>query len=239
MKKIIKFSMLFVFIFFINIVVKADTSCQSEELKRLKDLANNVEITYKENITEEKVGDNVFKDVNYSITVTNLNNNIKVMIIDDLMKDNYKEFKSNTNIATLNGFRSGEKVTLTIMAFVPNGCSGKTLLTRSINLPYYNIFSEGDECKAYPDFKYCTTWIENTISRDTFDSEFTKYTDSIKKNAETPNTEKGSNSLLSIILIIIVVLIALGIVFYVVYQKHQKKGISYKKIKGVKKYEKH
>lgn len=234
MRRIINLLVIFAFILFTNIIVKADISCQSEELKRLKSLANNVEISYKENIKEEKVGDNIFKDVSYSITAANLDKDIKVMIINDLMSDNYKEFKSNTNMATLNGFKSGEKVTITILAFVSNGCSGKTLLTKNINLPYYNIFSEEDACKEYPEFKYCTTWIENSVSRETFENELTKYIDSIKSNNRTFEEEKIVFKPLYII-VIAIVLVFIAIVVIVIIKKQKKKSIVYNKHKGSRK----
>ena len=156
--------------------VKADEKCQTSEYSRLKELAQKIEFDY----------DYILVDgvANFSIKAVNLNSDLKVIIIEDYYRDKYKEFKDNsTHIATLNGFKSGERVAVTIKAFVPNWCSGTTLLTKTVKLPYYNYFYDENECKGNEDFKYCKVLLDSNITQDTFNKEFEIYrTEKIKDN---------------------------------------------------------
>ena len=77
-------------------------------------------------------------------------------------------------------------------------------------MPYYNIFSEGEECKNYPDFKYCTTWMENAVSRDIFNSELEKYIAAGKTVVEPVNKEEKNNYVL--IIVVIGLIILLGVI---------------------------
>ena len=160
--------LLFVLLVFLTMNVKAVDKCEKDELARLKELAKKVEFDYDYKIVDEHAV--------FSIKAVNLNSNLNVRIIEDYYGDKYKEFKDNSNhTATLDGFKSGERVVVTIKGFVPNWCSGTTVLTKTIKLPYYNYFYDEEKCKGNEDFKYCKLLIDNNISQKTFDTQYNLY----------------------------------------------------------------
>lgn len=204
MKKLIKYSLVLLFVLMsINVYAK----CETSELERLKVLAEKVEFTY-----DYKIGN----DINFSITATNLNSELKVLIIEDYYMDDYQEFKYNKNKTyTLNNFKNNEKVLVTIKGYVKNECSGETVLTKYVNLPYYNNFASSQECKLYPDFKYCATLLENSINKETFDSELEKYLNSNLQEEEPPKVKEDGIFLYVVVGILFIVVLIIIIIMVV------------------------
>ncbi len=159
--------------------VKAADDCDSKEFARLKNLAKKIEFDYEYKLVNDKAV--------FSINAVNLNPELRVLIIDDYYNDKYQEFRDNSShTATLNNFEAGSKVIVTIKGFVPNWCSGKTVLTKTVKLPYYNYFYDEEKCSGHEDFKYCKLLIEKNITQKEFDKQYEDY---LKKN-EKP-TEPG------------------------------------------------
>ena len=196
--------------------VKAEESCAKDELNRLKELAKKVEFDY-----DYKMVDGIAK---FSIKAVNLNRDLKVLIIEDYFMDKYKEFKdNNAHTATLDNFASGEKVVITIKGFVPNRCSGKTVLTKTVKLPYYNYFYDADKCLGNEDFKYCKILIDTNINQTQFDQQFNAYLEA-KANVPQEVVPQKTNWKLIIIIgsIIVVLAILVAIVSFIV--KRRKKN---------------
>ena len=163
-------------------VKASDSDCDKKENARLKELANKVEFDYDYKLAGDKAV--------FSINAVNLNEELKVLIIKDYYNDDYKEFKDNsTHKDTLDGFESGEKVTITIKGYVPNWCSGKTMLTKTIRLPYYNYFYDEEKCKGNEDFKYCKQLIDSNITQSEFDKQFELYLKSKEPKEEPVDTK--------------------------------------------------
>lgn len=214
MKRLTNIFVLLLMILSMGIIVKADDdTCTKEELTRLKELAKKVEINYDYVLKEAKQNGEVIKYPDYfTLTATNLNSDLKVMIIENYYEGKYKEFTNGlATEATLKPFNEGEKVTVTIKAFVPNKCSGRTILSKVVKIPYYNRFSEEDICKEYPDFKYCSELTETTITLDKFNTEINKYINSLNVEEET---EKPNNSW-TLLIIIGGVIVGLGLIFVI------------------------
>ena len=187
MKKI-KYVLLAILMFVtINVQAASDT-CDSKELARLKELAKKIEFDYDYKLVNEKAI--------FSVNAMNLNSDLKVLIIDDYYSDKYKEFKDDntTHKGTLNDFQPGERITVTIKGFVPNWCSGKTVLTKIVKLPYYNYFYDEEKCRGYENFKYCKQLIDSNITQKEFDRQFELYKKNNSGN-DTPNkTASKDNS---------------------------------------------
>ena len=157
MLKFILFTLLF-------LSFNVDASCNRDELERLRQLAEKVEFTYQHKIEKVEEFDGVFDEITFDITALNLNSDLKVLIINDYYNDDYLEFKYNSNgYYTLTGFSNSQKVDVTFKAFVANECSGTTVYTKTINLPFYNTYLNTDECKQYPEFKYCKEYLDSQI----------------------------------------------------------------------------
>ena len=211
--------LLLILLVFLAVNVKAESKCEKTELTRLKELAKKVEFDYDYTLNNDQVS--------FSITAVNLNSELKVMIVEDYYLDKYKEFKnSSTHTATLDGFKSGEKVVITTYAFVPNSCSGTTVSTKTIKLPYYNYFYSEEKCKGNEDFKYCKLLINNNVSQEEFNIQYELYLKAKEEN-NTQEVVPPTNSwrLLIIISSIILVLIVLVIITMVIVRRRKKNSL--------------
>ncbi len=198
---------LFVLIMLFAINVKAENHCDSKELARIKEIAKKVEFDY-----DYKMEDN--KAV-FSISAMNLNDDIKVLIVDNYYNQNYREFKNEgSNKGTLNNFKEGERVSITISAYVPNWCSGKTVLTKTIKLPYYNYFYSEEKCKGYEDFKYCKQLIDSNITEESFENQLAAYKKTKEKNEEQKIEEEPS-AMRYIIIGVISLIVAVGAIILI------------------------
>jgi len=169
------------FLFFVIpfLDVKASEECTSSELKRLRELASNVSFTYDYEIIEQKYteyDEYTFKTAFYDITAFNFNNELKIRL------KGYDDLLFTENEPTIGSFAEGRTVPIEIVAYTKNLCSGKVLLTKNIKLPHVNMSSFYEECKDYPDFKYCREFANYDISRDEFLKELEEY----KKELDNP-----------------------------------------------------
>ena len=215
MKKIRYILLVILLLFCIN--VKAEDNCDSKEYNRLKELAKKIEFDYDYELVNGKAV--------FAINAVNLNSELKVLIIEDYYTDNYKEFKDNSNhIATLNNFEEGSKVVVTIKAFVPNWCSGKTILTKTVKLPYYNYVYNEEKCKGHEDFKYCKLLIDKSLTQEQFDKQYQEYLDNGKTDVKPENPTKEDNTKLYMIIGAGVLAVILTIVLVSSIIKRRKKN---------------
>ena len=117
-------------------------------------------------------------------------------------------------MASLDGFNEGEKVTVTINGYVNNACAGDTVLTKIINIPYYNYFSESEECGEHPDFKYCEKILPRFVDNKTIFAAYEKYLKGENVDEQDETTAKGFNK--EIIIIIVGVILSLIIVMILI-----------------------
>ena len=224
MKKI-----LFIFITFLlllSVNVHADDTCTKEELARLKELAEKVEINYDYEFKEVKQNGEILKYPIFSLTATNLNRELKVLIIENYLEQKYKEFKDgDKTTATIKDFKEGDKINITIKAFVPNKCSGKTVGSKTIKIPYYNRYSKEDICKSYPEFKYCSEFTEKIVTLNEFNNEMARYmiTKSVEQKIDVESEE--SWSLLMIIASVVGFLIIIVIITTIIVKKRRKNSL--------------
>lgn len=154
MKKIFLF-IFFMFIFASNVSAEA---CDAYDIKRLKELANGVEITYE--LQEPLVlEEGEVKDV-YKINVSGLTD--ELIIFNDIDNESYTV---NTNFNDYVFF--GGKKQLEIASV---NCSN-TLKKMTLKLPVYNYYSDGDFCSDSDNKKLsvCQQWVEEKISEKEFD----------------------------------------------------------------------
>lgn len=221
MKKIIcLISFLLMMIYIPN--VNALDECTSGEMKRLKELASNVEFKYEYDVIDNQMfadDEYIPKTAVYKITSYNLSGELKVRLVDD---DRNIYFTNNK--PTIDNFLNGEVVKVEISAYTKNLCAGKILRNVSIKLPYFNQYSLKEECIEYKEFKYCQEFGKYNIS----DSEFYSELENYKKNLE-----KGDNGNLGIdnindinpylIIGILVIFVVLGLVVFLIIKYTKKK----------------
>ena len=200
--------------------VKADEEpvCKKEEMARLKELAKKVEFDYDYKLVNDKAV--------FSITAVNLNDDLEVLIIDDYLSLKYQQFKDSGNgKGTLNNFKSGERVVVTIKGYVANWCSGKTVLTKTVKLPYYNYYYDAEKCKGNEDFKYCKQLIDSNITKESFDNEFALYLKNKESKSKGEEEEKSDNSILYIIIGVVSGIVAIGAIVMIISNTKKKNSL--------------
>lgn len=214
MKKVIYFSILFLLFSCLN--VYADDSCTKEELKRLKELATNVSFKYDYEIIDNYIYNNVsVKDASFSITGYNLHNDLKV-VYDDTLDDPWR-FTSKK--PTLTGFFGGVNVKINIYANTANYCSGKLLTSKTVKLPDFNTFSLREECKEYPDFKYCSEFGNFNITDEEFMSLLEEYKNEEEVKTIFGDEDSGFGDYLIYIIIAVVLILISGVVIVIIKKK--------------------
>lgn len=148
--------------------------CDYQRQAELSRLASNVQFNYTSEISN---------GLRFNLYITNLTNDL--YIVDDygnvFSGSGEKQFTYSSN--TISGFRNGAKVSFKFFSNDVN-CKGGFITTKYVNFPYFNSYSSLDECKQYPNFKYCQMWTNTSnLSLDQFQNEIQQYRrDSEKTN---------------------------------------------------------
>lgn len=211
-------------IFFIVVNVKAIDSCTTEEMNRLKELANNVKFKtdYEINPIEatNDAGEKIINDVDVSYKIQIINDNEDLKYYYKLSSQLEKKQVTANDLANMS-FPDGEKLQISIYSYTTNLCTDELLKTETIDLPAYNIYYylNQDKCKSNFDFKYCKEFMEVDLSIDEIDTLYNKY-------VSEKGFEKTSNFLKENIVFILigVVAIILGLIFgFKMFDKRKKK----------------
>ena len=145
--------------------------CDYQRQAELSRLASNVQLTY-----------TYSQENGFEIIMTNLTNDLYAV-------DMYGQIISGGAERTFN-YASGS-YSFDIYSN-DSACRGESLLRKSINLPTMNEYSYYDECKQYPNFKYCQVWGSFSIDQDQFMTEFEQYKTSVEdKKNESVEKENG------------------------------------------------
>ena len=118
----------------------------------------------------------------FTITMTNLTNDIYV-------EDDYGTVFSGTGEKN-KGYQDGYVAKFRIYSNDPS-CKGEEILTQYVSLPTFNGFSTHNECKEYPDFKYCGMWNNSSIAYEKFYNEFSIYKEKLKQVKKQVKEEKS------------------------------------------------
>ena len=160
-------------IIFLSINVKAIVieDCTSEKMTKLKELANKIELRY----TYELKNDDGYIYPIFKVHASNLHEDLKALIIEDFYSMRYQEFKNDgQGNGSINGFKEGETVTVTMKAYTDDECSTRTVAVKQIKMPYYNRFYDEEFCLTNPDFKYWVEFADIEITDDIYQKEMNK-----------------------------------------------------------------
>ena len=150
-----------IMIMMLGINVKALDACTTEKMNNLKEVASKIEFNY----TYEMKETDGYIYPEFTITATNLNEDLKALIIKDFYTLNYREFVDDgTGRGKLTGFVEGQNVTVTMKAYTVDECSTRTVLVKQVKLPYYNRYYDKEFCLTNPNFKYCSEFTEKEVT---------------------------------------------------------------------------
>ena len=188
-------------LFAINVRATEKDACDKTELRRLKDIASHLSFTYEFNEAKQT----------FDIIVDNITSEVKPLIVHSWDLLEYDEFvPDNNGTGRLSGFLSGQKIKITVKAYVNNGCVAKDLLTKTVALPYINPFLNTEECKKSPEFKFCKDKLTNiNITEKTFKSEYANYIK--EKEKGTPKLVVNNTKIYILLAVIVAVPIAIVI----------------------------
>jgi len=170
--------LLIIMLLMVNSRVNAATTCDNTTMQNLKKLAKEVNISYE-----------LIKKIDYS---DGYRYNI---IIDNLVKELYVEYSyykvnysdTNNGSYTLKHVITPRITKAKINIYVADGvCKGELLRVVNINFPYYNPFSDYEECQEYKDADICR---KDIYTYDLTDDDFKKEIEEYKKELENKKVE--------------------------------------------------
>lgn len=219
MKKI-KYILVLV-IFCLTFNVKAIDQCTSEEMNRLRNLANQVEFKQEiffDNLDEEDNGMTDEIMVSYKISMINYNDEL-----DYYIKTNNDELFEKLDINELNNlyFYPGETLSIRIYSYTENSCTNDLLTTKTIKFNYYNdyYYFHKDKCKEYPEFKYCKEFIQMDKEFEEIDKLFNEY---IQKNDPSSTSNKFvDNNTIIYIISGVGLIILISVIIFIIKRKKQ------------------
>lgn len=145
--------------------------CDYQRQAELSRLASNVQLAY------------TYDGTNFTVYMTNLTPDLYA-------EDNYgRIYYGDGNEKTFN-FHS-DTVRFDIYSN-DSACRGEKLLRKTINLPTINAYSLYDECKQYPNFKYCQKWGNFTITQEQFNLSLNNYKQELNAKVQSQIEEKSS-----------------------------------------------
>lgn len=189
MKRLIKYSFMFLLFAIPNIINAEDAECTNSELHRYKSIASN--ITYKYDYVE--TFNDKYSDVTFNITVNNLTSDFILKYAGDIY-DGFEESINvdiNNGVAIYKGALPGTSHRFVVYTSNNTRCPGEQLYGFNVLVPTFNKFYSDERCNAHPEFKYCSKWNSKIVSLETFENEYSNYLKSLEVSEEqTEEIEK-------------------------------------------------
>lgn len=190
-------------------------SCSTKELNTLKQLASNIKVSY-------ELQDDTYNESHtyyYVISFLNLSEKFYLQNHGGMIYD-YDEMPSRK----LENYGEGRTYSFNIYASDKTNCKGTKIVTKKVSLPYYNDYSQKEECKGNEEFELCQPYYSGVIeSNDYFYQKLNEYKSKInndnKKNEEMTALDRMinlyvNNLIVSIPITVVVIggIITIGVV---------------------------
>ncbi len=238
---------------FLASIINVDAACTMEETSRLNTLGANIGVDYEivqeavqpdpnfnppDGLSEEEMNNYVYNKQYYRIHVTNVTEDLYVV----LQKDNTKEKKTYHYSDAVNGVISIDEpistlinnYTITIYSSNKTNCPDTKLATRYTTTPMFNELSNSVLCEGIEEFYLCQKYLSASVSFDNYEDLMNKYRqgkinakgEEIKKNEE----KKGSFATFvkehrGLVAVTVVAVIAAGGLVTVIIVKKQRSRI--------------
>lgn len=184
----LKYILIFGIVLFIPNIVKADT-CSVSSTARLKNLASNITTKYDYN---ETLLLNNYGSVDFTITISNVTNELYVMKVDDYYyKIGHTYQPDSNNQIVINNLEDGISYHFIVYGNTNDGCKNTLLYEFFVNTPKYNKFYTDKLCSDIPNYKYCKKWANINLTSEQFENKVKAYKESLKK--DPIDDEDGNN----------------------------------------------
>lgn len=200
------------FCFFIVDNVQAET-CSTKELNTLKQLAHNIKISY-------ELYDDTYNEAHmYYFNVFAMNFSKEFYFVDSDGQDfRYMKNLEKDGIRKLRVVREGVSYQLEVYTSNETKCPNTKIITKKIEIPYYNDYSQKEECKGIEDFSLCQKYYSGYIeSEEYFLEQINKY-----KNGDSNKIKDKDNGIIAQIIsflsnnLLIVIPIAIVLVVIII-----------------------
>ncbi len=198
MKKILIFVML---LCFLNINVKAASSCNYQEQVDLNSKVGNIKVNY-DLQTETKYFEDILEDVTFEyfhISIYNLTEEFYITVSDDLTKEvlTFSSTDAEDGVVTFDRHDTSEINNLTFKVYTTSNtsCPGELYKTLYLTLPRYNEYSDRGTCEFIPDFYLCQKYVTfANVDEETFLKQVHDYEDKLidSDGKETPQGDKDN-----------------------------------------------
>jgi len=159
-----------ILVFSLTISVSAE-SCDSDDIKRLRVLASNVEITYEYNDNLKDSDGFTIYDT-YKVIINNMTD--ELYVIETKTNTNLRNYSIKDGVITVDRMNSGKKS----FKIYSKACN-KSLKTFYVTLPKFNSYSADPNCEGKEDLEVCQKFYD---SSDLEYSEFYNIVTSEEKN---------------------------------------------------------
>lgn len=177
--------------FFVTTSVNAET-CSNKELNSLKEKAINIKVTY--DLYDSTYNENHL--YYFNVLITNFDKDFYI-VDSDGQEFKYMENLEDNGVRVLRSVKEGTKYDFTLYTSNETRCPDNKIITKSITLPYYNDYSQREECNGIEEFSLCQKYYGGVIdSEDYFKTQVEKYRKSLVDNSN----KKNDKSIVSIIL---------------------------------------
>lgn len=159
--------------------------CSTKELNTLKQLASNIKLNY------ELEDDTYNESHKYNFLISTVNFNDSFYLVD--MDGHTFRYVSNLEKDGIRGLRSvDEGITYKINVYASNktNCVGTKIVTKKIEIPYYNDYSQREECIGIEEFSLCQKYYSGYIESEEY---FLEKVNEYKNRNNNPTIVEKSN----------------------------------------------
>lgn len=187
-----------------------NAECDYQRKAELSRIASNVQFSY-----------NYDENNNFTVNITNLTDDIYIKYEDYATL--YDQFIQGSNEFQM-VIPSGLTMKYSIYS-KDSFCPDEFIMDKFVSTPKYNLYSESEECKKNPEFKYCQRWMDTTIDQTKFNTELSKYVNSLKSDNDKLESGESVFSIIfnffkeNIIFTVILVLCCFGVGMYIIYME--------------------
>lgn len=237
-----KLFLVFVISLFFCANVSATSQCSNEEQAKLNKMVANVKATYEEgegvlDTEEYPLPDEILSAENpedysstynfFKISITNITDNIYVVVTNDYDDSKYTFSSSNTNngVALFNWELINQVTTFTIKVYASSNtsCADELYKTLYLTTPRFNEYYFYEACSEAPDFEMCQKYVTfKDVDLDTFLTKLDKYLSKNNKKADEETKENFfEKNKIEIIIGGAVLIAAIGVGTFVVIKRRR------------------
>lgn len=202
-------------------------SCSTKELNTLKQKATNIKTSY-------ELHDATYNESHmyyFDILLANFGNEFYIVDLDG-QEFQYITDLEKDGVRNLRVVREGTRYGYTIYTSNETKCPNTKIITKTIEIPYYNDYSQREECKGIEEFSLCQEYYGGLIeSDDYFKQQVEKYKKGLIKDDGQKENDGifgkiisliSNNILVSCLIAVIVVIISVIVIINLVNRKKKK-----------------